>query len=169
MPVNRAGGRRKATRQESDDAALGRPRRASRPPGAGAQRAGGRTAAGSAWPRVTLPRPGRPFPGAFAVPFVNVARFRDGRMAGESIYSDLASLCDQSGLSIEKVPNHGEAFFRPRSRHQPFIDGTSAPLHNDHVQACGACGRGSVTPDWHGLSNAYRHGEGPSASGARDR
>jgi steroid delta-isomerase-like uncharacterized protein len=41
--------------------------------------------------------------GAFAVPFVNVARFRDGRMAGESIYFDLASLCDQSGLSIEKV------------------------------------------------------------------
>jgi steroid delta-isomerase-like uncharacterized protein len=41
--------------------------------------------------------------GTFAVPFVNVARFRDGRMAGESIYFDLASLCDQSGLPIEKV------------------------------------------------------------------
>jgi steroid delta-isomerase-like uncharacterized protein len=41
--------------------------------------------------------------GAFAVPFVNVARFRDGRMAGESIYFDLATLCDQSGLSIDKV------------------------------------------------------------------
>jgi steroid delta-isomerase-like uncharacterized protein len=41
--------------------------------------------------------------GTFAVPFVNVARFRDGRMAGESIYFDLASLCDQSGLPIEKL------------------------------------------------------------------
>jgi steroid delta-isomerase-like uncharacterized protein len=41
--------------------------------------------------------------GAFTVPFVNVARFRDGRMAGESIYFDLASLCDQSGLPLEKL------------------------------------------------------------------
>src|SRR5262245_11857506 len=41
--------------------------------------------------------------GSFAVPFVNVARFRDGRMAGESIYFDLATLCDQSGLSLDKV------------------------------------------------------------------
>jgi steroid delta-isomerase-like uncharacterized protein len=40
---------------------------------------------------------------AFAVPFVNVARFRTGQMAGESIYFDLASLCDQGGLSIEKL------------------------------------------------------------------
>ena len=41
--------------------------------------------------------------GTFAVPFVNVARFRDGRMAGESIYFDLATLCDQSGIPIEKL------------------------------------------------------------------
>ena len=40
---------------------------------------------------------------AFALQFVNVARFRAGRMAGESIYFDLASLCDQSGLPIEKL------------------------------------------------------------------
>jgi steroid delta-isomerase-like uncharacterized protein len=40
---------------------------------------------------------------AFAVPFVNVARFRAGQMAGESIYFDLASLCDQGGLPIEKL------------------------------------------------------------------
>ena len=40
---------------------------------------------------------------AFALPFVNVARFRAGRMAGESIFFDLATLCDQSGLPIEKL------------------------------------------------------------------
>ena len=37
------------------------------------------------------------------MPFVNVARFRDGWMAGESIYFDLASLCEQSGLPLEKL------------------------------------------------------------------
>ena len=41
--------------------------------------------------------------GTFAVPFVNVARFQDGRMAGESIYFDLATLCDQSRIPIEKL------------------------------------------------------------------
>jgi steroid delta-isomerase-like uncharacterized protein len=40
---------------------------------------------------------------AFALQFVNVARFRAGRMAGESIYFDLATLCDQSGLPIDKI------------------------------------------------------------------
>jgi steroid delta-isomerase-like uncharacterized protein len=40
---------------------------------------------------------------AFALQFVNVARFRAGRMAGESIHFDLATLCDQSGLPIEKI------------------------------------------------------------------
>jgi steroid delta-isomerase-like uncharacterized protein len=40
---------------------------------------------------------------AFEVPFVNVARFRAGHMAGESIYFDLASLCDQSGLPLDKL------------------------------------------------------------------
>ena len=34
---------------------------------------------------------------------INVARFRAGRMAGESIYFDLATLCDQSGLPIDKI------------------------------------------------------------------
>ena len=41
--------------------------------------------------------------GAFALQFVNVARFRAGRMAGESIHFDLATLCDQAGLPIEKI------------------------------------------------------------------
>src|SRR5262245_603429 len=40
---------------------------------------------------------------AFALPFVNVARFRAGRMAGESIHFDLATLCDQGGLPIEQI------------------------------------------------------------------
>jgi len=34
---------------------------------------------------------------------VNVARFRAGRMAGESIHFDLATLCDQAGLPIDKI------------------------------------------------------------------
>ncbi|WP_051813595.1 ester cyclase [Kitasatospora sp. MBT63] len=41
--------------------------------------------------------------GSFVVPFANIAPFRDGRMAGERIYFDLATLCDQAGLSTEEV------------------------------------------------------------------
>lgn len=41
--------------------------------------------------------------GAFAVPFANVAPFKDGQMAGESIYFDLATLCDQAGLSLDEI------------------------------------------------------------------
>jgi steroid delta-isomerase-like uncharacterized protein len=40
---------------------------------------------------------------AFALPFVNVARFRAGRMAGESIHFDVATLCEQAGLPIDKI------------------------------------------------------------------
>jgi steroid delta-isomerase-like uncharacterized protein len=40
---------------------------------------------------------------AFALPFVNVARFRAGGMAGESIHFDLATLCDQSGMPLETI------------------------------------------------------------------
>src|SRR5262245_3676070 len=40
---------------------------------------------------------------AFAIRFVNVARFRSGRLAGESIHFDFATLCDQAGLPIEKL------------------------------------------------------------------
>jgi hypothetical protein len=35
--------------------------------------------------------------------FVNVARFRTERMAGESIHFDLATLCEQAGLLVEKI------------------------------------------------------------------
>jgi steroid delta-isomerase-like uncharacterized protein len=40
---------------------------------------------------------------SFVVPFANVTPFRDGLMAGESIYFDLATLCEQAGLPLEQV------------------------------------------------------------------
>ncbi|MFE2262486.1 ester cyclase [Streptomyces griseosporeus] len=41
--------------------------------------------------------------GSFEVPFANVVPFRDGRMAGETIYFDLATLCEQAGIPLEAV------------------------------------------------------------------
>ena len=41
--------------------------------------------------------------GAFAVPFANVVPFRDGLMAGEIIYFDLATLCEQASIPIRAV------------------------------------------------------------------
>ena len=41
--------------------------------------------------------------GSFVVPFANVAPFKDGLLAGESIYFDLATLCEQAGISVEEV------------------------------------------------------------------
>jgi steroid delta-isomerase-like uncharacterized protein len=40
---------------------------------------------------------------SFAVPFANVTPFRDGLMAGESIYFDLATLCEQAALPVDDV------------------------------------------------------------------
>jgi steroid delta-isomerase-like uncharacterized protein len=40
---------------------------------------------------------------SFAVPFANVAPFRDGLMAGESIYFDLATLCEQAALPLDEI------------------------------------------------------------------
>ena len=40
---------------------------------------------------------------SFAVPFANVARFKGSLMAGESIYFDLAMLCEQAGLPLDDV------------------------------------------------------------------
>jgi hypothetical protein len=40
---------------------------------------------------------------AFAVPFANVTPFRDGLMAGESIYFELATFCEQAALPLDKV------------------------------------------------------------------
>ena len=44
-----------------------------------------------------------PSGGTFAVPFANVTPFKDGLMKGESIYFDLATLCEQARLPIDQV------------------------------------------------------------------
>jgi steroid delta-isomerase-like uncharacterized protein len=46
-----------------------------------------------------VPPSGRPF----AVPFTNVARFKSDLMAGESIYFDLATLCEQAMLPLDEI------------------------------------------------------------------
>ena len=51
-----------------------------------------------------VPPSGRPF----AVPFANVTPFRDGQMAGEAIYFDLATLCEQAALPLDKVRAGGK-------------------------------------------------------------
>ena len=40
---------------------------------------------------------------SFAVPFTNVARFEGDLMAGESIYFDLATLCEQTALPLDEI------------------------------------------------------------------
>lgn len=40
---------------------------------------------------------------SFAVPFANVTPFRDGLMEGETIYFDLATLCEQAALPLNEV------------------------------------------------------------------
>jgi hypothetical protein len=39
----------------------------------------------------------------FAVPFANVVPFSQGLMAGERIYFDLATLCEEARLPFEEV------------------------------------------------------------------
>jgi steroid delta-isomerase-like uncharacterized protein len=41
--------------------------------------------------------------GSFRVPYTNVTTFADGRMLGESIYFDLATLCDQAGVPLDAI------------------------------------------------------------------
>jgi steroid delta-isomerase-like uncharacterized protein len=41
--------------------------------------------------------------GTFSVPFANIVPFRQGLMAGETIYFDLATLCEQARLPLEGV------------------------------------------------------------------
>lgn len=41
--------------------------------------------------------------GTFAVPFANVVPFSQGRMAGETIYFDLATLCEQAQIPLDQV------------------------------------------------------------------
>ena len=41
--------------------------------------------------------------GTFAVPFANVVPFEQGRMAGEQIYFDLATLCEQARIPLDEI------------------------------------------------------------------
>ena len=41
--------------------------------------------------------------GAFAVPFANVVPFAQGLMAGERIYFDLATLCEQARIPLQGI------------------------------------------------------------------
>lgn len=41
--------------------------------------------------------------GSFHVPFTNVTTFAAGRMRGETIYFDLATLCEQAGLPLDEI------------------------------------------------------------------
>jgi hypothetical protein len=41
--------------------------------------------------------------GSFAVPFANIVPFSQGLMAGETIYFDLATLCEQAQLPLQQV------------------------------------------------------------------
>jgi SnoaL-like polyketide cyclase len=50
-----------------------------------------------------------PSGGSFAVPFTNVAPFKDGLIAGESIYFDLATLCEQAGLNSDQIRDAAKA------------------------------------------------------------
>jgi len=44
-----------------------------------------------------------PTGGSFRVQFTNIITFTDERMAGESIYFDLASHCEQAGIPLKAV------------------------------------------------------------------
>ena len=52
---------------------------------------------GGEW--LAVPPTGR----SFRVTFTNVTTFADGRMAGESIYFDLATLCEQAGIPLDAI------------------------------------------------------------------
>jgi steroid delta-isomerase-like uncharacterized protein len=41
--------------------------------------------------------------GSFEVPFANVVPFEQGLMAGEQIYFDLATLCEQAGIRLDEI------------------------------------------------------------------
>jgi steroid delta-isomerase-like uncharacterized protein len=59
----------------------------------------------------------------FAVPFTNVARFKSGRMEGESIYFDLATLCEQAGLPLNDVRAAAKAR-RSMNKMEKFLSDT---------------------------------------------
>lgn len=47
--------------------------------------------------------------GSFRVPFTNVTTFVGDRMAGESIYFDLATMCEQARVPLEAIRNAARA------------------------------------------------------------
>jgi hypothetical protein len=47
--------------------------------------------------------------GRFSVPFTNVTTFSAGSMAGESIYFDLATLCEQARVPLEEIRTAAKA------------------------------------------------------------
>ena len=57
-----------------------------------------------------------PTGGSFAVRFANVATFRDRQMAGESIYFDVATLCEQAGFVVDEVRAAAKARAVPSGR-----------------------------------------------------
>lgn len=56
-----------------------------------------RGSSGGEW--LGVPPSGKPF----AVAFTNVTTFKEGRMLGESIYFDVATLCEQTGLPLDQI------------------------------------------------------------------
>jgi steroid delta-isomerase-like uncharacterized protein len=52
---------------------------------------------------------------SFEVRFANITPFRDGLMAGETIYFDLASLCEQAGLPLDVIRANARARARRHS------------------------------------------------------
>ena len=47
--------------------------------------------------------------GSFRVPFTNVTHFKDGKMHGEKIYFDLATLCEQANVPLDAVRTAAKA------------------------------------------------------------
>jgi predicted ester cyclase len=60
-----------------------------------------------------------PSGGTFRVPFTNITTFADGKMAGESIYFDLATLCEQANIPLDAVRAAAA-----RRRSQNYASGT---------------------------------------------
>lgn len=50
-----------------------------------------------------------PSGGSFAVQFTNVSTFEEGHMRGETIYFDLATLCEQAKLPIDAIRDAARA------------------------------------------------------------
>ena len=74
----------------------------------------------SSGPWLGVPPSGR----SFEVPFTNVTTFTGDFMAGESIYFDLATLCEQAGLPIEDVRRAAKTARLANSSHPTGPDST---------------------------------------------